>query len=314
MSFRLFIYYCALCGAWAAFVGWILGRTAPFSHEEHPYVLEGLKAFLLGLTVALALGLVDAVWNVPLNRFVTIALRGMTAVVIGSLGALFSGVVGEFFQQTTQNVPLIAAAFFVIAWTITGLIIGLALGAFETAASLASGKNIRGAVRKAINAAIGGTVGGLLGGLLAFTLRLALSILFASQGEREPLTPSAWGFVILGLCIGLMIGLAQVILKEAWLKVESGFRAGRELMLTKDETTIGRAESCDVGLFGDNSIERLHARIKRVDHRFILLDADSAAGTYLNDRRVNQPTPLTAGDAIRIGRSVLRFGERAKHG
>ena len=33
--------------------------------------------------------------------------------------------------------------------------------------------------------------------------------------------------------------------------------AGREIMLTKDETTIGRAESCDIGLFGDNAIERL---------------------------------------------------------
>jgi pSer/pThr/pTyr-binding forkhead associated (FHA) protein len=83
-------------------------------------------------------------------------------------------------------------------------------------------------------------------------------------------------------------------------------------MLTKDETTIGRAESCDLGLFGDNTIERLHARIKRVNNRFILLDEESASGTYVNDYRVDQPTPLNAGDAIRVGRSVLRFGERAK--
>ena len=27
MSFRLFIYYCALCGGWAAFFGWMLGRA-----------------------------------------------------------------------------------------------------------------------------------------------------------------------------------------------------------------------------------------------------------------------------------------------
>jgi hypothetical protein len=315
MSFRLFIYYCAICGAWAAFVGWLLGRGAPISHEDHPYILEGLKAFLLGLTVALALGLVDAIWNVPLNRYTTITLRGVTAVVIGSIGALVSGVVGEFFQQKTQNAALIGGVFFVLAWTITGLLIGVSLGTFETATSLASGKDLRGAVRKAANGAIGGAVGGFLGGLLAFTLRVILTRLFAASqgGEREPLTPSAWGFVILGLCIGLLIGLAQVILKEAWVKVESGFRAGRELMLTKDETTIGRAETCDLGLFGDNTIERLHARIQRADDRFILLDAESTSGTYLNDHRVSQPTPLCAGDAIRVGRSILRFGERAKH-
>ena len=58
-----------------------------------------------------------------------------------------------------------------------------------------------------------------------------------------------------------MIGLAQVVLKEAWLRVEQGFRPGRELMLVKEETAIGRAEGCDLGLFGDNGVERKHARI-----------------------------------------------------
>ena len=40
------------------------------------------------------------------------------------------------------------------------------------------------------------------------------------------------GFVVLGLCMGLMIAVAQVVLKEAWLKVEAGFRKGRELLLS----------------------------------------------------------------------------------
>ena len=79
--------------------------------------------------------------------------------------------------------------------------------------------------------------------------------------------------MLLGVCIGLLIGLAQVILKEAWIKVEAGFRAGRELMLTKDETTIGRAEGCDLGLFGDNTIEKLHARIVLKNNRYLLEDA-----------------------------------------
>ena len=120
------------------------------------------------------------------------------------------------------------------------------------------------------------------------------------------------GMVILGVCIGLLIGLAQVVLKEAWLKVESGFRAGREVMLTKDETTIGRAESCDLGLFGDNTVERLHARIERKDNQYVLADVETAGGTFLNDKPVRKSTPLRDGDVIRVGNSVLRFGERAK--
>ena len=103
-----------------------------------------------------------------------------------------------------------------------------------------------------------------------------------------------------------------MVLKEAWLKVESGFRAGREVMLSKDETTIGRAESCDVGLFGDSALEKLHARIQRKNNMYFLADAETTGGTYLNDKPVRKPTPLHNGDQIRVGSCVLRFGERAK--
>ena len=82
----------------------------------------------------------------------------------------------------------------------------------------------------------------------------------------------------LGLCIGLLIGVAQVILKEAWVKVEAGFRPGRELIVSKGEIVIGRAESCDIGLFGDNSVERTHARILRKGDRYLLVDSDTAGG------------------------------------
>jgi pSer/pThr/pTyr-binding forkhead associated (FHA) protein len=118
--------------------------------------------------------------------------------------------------------------------------------------------------------------------------------------------------VALGLCIGLMVSLTQVILRESWLQVEAGFRAGREMLLIKPVLTIGRAEACDIGLFGDPDIERLHARILRQGDQFFLADAGSSSGTYLNDQRINGPAPLRSGDAIRVGKAVLRFGERQK--
>ena len=34
--------------------------------------------------------------------------------------------------------------------------------------------------------------------------------------------------------------------------------------------------------------------------------------TTVNEQRINGPTPLRSGDAIRLGKCVLRFGERAK--
>jgi predicted component of type VI protein secretion system len=112
------------------------------------------------------------------------------------------------------------------------------------------------------------------------------------------------------VCIGLLIGLAQVILREAWLRVEAGFRKGREVILAKPEITIGRAESCDVGLFGDPQIEKLHARICQDGDHYVL--HDEGAGTYVNDEPVYGSRILHSGDAIRMGKSVLRFGERQK--
>ncbi len=103
-----------------------------------------------------------------------------------------------------------------------------------------------------------------------------------------------------------------MILHETWIRVESGIRPGREIVLAKAITTLGRAESCDLGLFGDPSIEQMHARIHQHGIAYLLADADSAGGTFLNNRRVTQPTKLYTGDLIRLGGSVLLFGERPK--
>jgi len=116
----------------------------------------------------------------------------------------------------------------------------------------------------------------------------------------------------LGLCIGLLIGLAQIILKEAWIRVESGFRSGRELIVSKDLLTIGRAENCDIGLFGDPGVEKLHAKIVQRGGEYLIEDAGTPGGTFVNDRRIGGATPLRDGDAIRVGKCVLRFGERRK--
>jgi pSer/pThr/pTyr-binding forkhead associated (FHA) protein len=121
------------------------------------------------------------------------------------------------------------------------------------------------------------------------------------------------GFIVLGMCIGLAIALAQVLLREAWVKVEQGFRAGRELILSKPEISIGRAEACDIGLFGDDQIEKTHALIRlRADQRYELLDQKTPGGTFLNDKRINQAALLKSGDLIRVGRAVLCFREKPK--
>jgi hypothetical protein len=306
MSFRLFIYYCALCGGGGAFLGWMLGRLV---NRPSAVLTQGLKGMLLGFAVTLALGLVDALWVFSPRRVVAIGLRVVTAVVIGTMGGLLGGLVSQALYGWKE-----LDLFRVFGWTITGFLIGVSLGIFDLLSSLVRGQDPGAALRKILKGVLGGTIGGVLGGILSLLLLSGWTRLLRSNPDTEEhlWSPSAWGFVALGACIGLLIGLAQVILKEAWLKVEAGFRKGREVILSKPEITIGRAESCDIGLFGDPLIDKLHARIRVEGNRHVLIDEGSESGTYVNDEPVHGSRPLRSGDSIRLGNCVLRFGERQK--
>ncbi len=304
MSFRWFIYYCALCGGCAAYLGWALGRMTSF---ENALAVAGVKGFWLGLMVALTLSIIDGLWNGFLHRWLRFLLPIVLAALVGSIGGFLGGVLGQLFYGWLN-----LSFFLILGWTLTGTLIGIAPAAFELLASALGHTDSSGARRKARNGLLGGSLGGLLGGVLFLALQHLWDRIF--KGRTETLwSPSATGFATMGICLGLLIALAQVILRQAWLKVEVGFRQGRELMLSGAVTTIGRAETCDLGLFGDPTVERLHARIEKHGTGYLLCDADTPSGTFLNGKRVLQPNPLRAGDLIQVGKCQLRFGEREHH-
>lgn len=307
MSFRLFIYYCAICGGWAAFIGWIFGLALAPSQETNNVLSAGVKGMFLGFFIALGLGCVDALWNLSVKQIGQVIMRVAVAVVVGAFGGLLGGVLGQLFYGWWD-----LQLFYVMGWTLTGFLIGMSIGVFEMLVALISAKDVAGAQKKMVKAVIGGTAGGVLGGILSLILQTFWTGFFASKETTLLWSPTAMGFVALGMCIGLLIGLAQVILKEAWIKVESGFRPGREKILSKEKTSIGRAEACDIGLFGDNAIEKFHANIILSGNRYFLEDANTPTGTFLNDQRINGRAPLQTGDLIRVGKSVLCFRERQK--
>jgi hypothetical protein len=314
MSFRLFIYYCAVCGAWAALLGWALTQPL-YALDADSDLRTIVRGACVGILVALGLSLVDAIWNGALSQAAKLLARVGVAVGIALVGCLIGAGLGQGLLHLAAKFTdseLIRSLAAIPGWTVTGLLIGASLGIYDIAAALAAQGGMRGALRKIINGVLGGMLGGLLGGILYLLLGVALPKVFGRSEDQRLLSSAAVGLVVLGACIGLAIGLAQIILKEAWLRVEAGFRPGREMILSKAETTIGRAESCDLGLFGDHSVERTHARILHEGSRYVLADAGTPGGTFLNDGPVTEPTPLRSGDAIRVGKSVLRFGERQK--
>ena len=81
--------------------------------------------------------------------------------------------------------------------------------------------------------------------------------------------------------------------------------AGARLALTKDITTAGRHPKSDLFL-DDITVSRRHAEFVRTEQGFVLRDAGSLNGTYLNGERVEE-APLANGDEVQIGRYKLAF-------
>src|SRR6516164_1180172 len=101
MSFRRFVYYCAVCGAWFALLGWTAGSLASWASgtllgSEDPtqtsiLLHASVLGLCLGVFVALGLSGLDALWNLPLRQIGQMLLRVLTAVIVGGLGGLFGG-------------------------------------------------------------------------------------------------------------------------------------------------------------------------------------------------------------------------------
>jgi hypothetical protein len=299
MSFRLFIYYCAICGGWAALLTWGLVTAGGLLEFQNAYIRAALVAAFLGLLLGGVIGLLDALLN---STGIQRVLRVIVSMSVGLIGAFLGGLVGEGLHHAVALLRF-------VGWMVVGMFIGVCIGVYDVLRSAATGgADLPLALRKIGNGVLGGLLGGFLGGLVS----QALEYLTEEGILSVKRTALALGLVAVGLFVGLFIGLAQVLLKEAWVTVEKGFRAGRELILSKDETTVGRGEACDIGLFGDSQLDRLHARILLEGRRYLLADNGTQTGTFLNDRRITAPTPLKSGDEIRVGNSILRFGERQK--
>jgi hypothetical protein len=309
MSFRRFVYFCAVCGAWSAFAGWMLGSLlapaggTPLGDAVRAALLGGF----LGLSVALGLSLLESLGGLSAPSLGAVLRRAVLALVVGSAGGVAGAFVGQLLYGWTQQI-----FFFLVGWTVVGLLVGASVGSFDLLAGWIGRQEVQGARKKLRHCLLGGFGGGLLGGGLALVLRLLSTTVFPDKDQDRLLSPTALGFVALGACIGLLIGLAQVILKEAWIRVEAGFRPGREMILAKNRISIGRGEGADIALFGDPGIEKQHAYIIRRADRYFLEEAGPTQGTFVNNQRIAGSTPLSSGDLIRLGRSTLRFSERRK--
>jgi pSer/pThr/pTyr-binding forkhead associated (FHA) protein len=93
--------------------------------------------------------------------------------------------------------------------------------------------------------------------------------------------------------------------KSALLISTRGSSSGSRYLLDEDEITVGRDTRADI-LLDDATVSRQHAVFRRVDHHYVIEDAGSLNGTYVNMERVDS-SALKNGDSIMIGKFRMLF-------
>lgn len=93
--------------------------------------------------------------------------------------------------------------------------------------------------------------------------------------------------------------------KQAMLVVRQGIKRGSQIALDRDHTTIGRHPESDIFL-DDVTVSRRHAEIRRSGGGFVVADAGSLNGTYVDKERVERKE-LHHGSELQVGKFKLAF-------
>lgn len=94
-----------------------------------------------------------------------------------------------------------------------------------------------------------------------------------------------------------------------YLVAIEGTEPGRLVEVTAEPLTVGRDPKQSL-VFADSEISRLHARVTLVGDALLVEDQRSTNGTYVDGRRIGNPTLLSEGRMVRFGRQVLKYERR----
>jgi hypothetical protein len=103
----------------------------------------------------------------------------------------------------------------------------------------------------------------------------------------------------------LGVALAELPDGVGMLVVRRGPNAGSRFVLDHEVTAVGRHPESDIFL-DDITVSRRHATIKRGEGGYVVSDAGSLNGTYVDHHRVDT-APLNHLADLQIGRFVLVF-------
>ena len=93
--------------------------------------------------------------------------------------------------------------------------------------------------------------------------------------------------------------------------IARGANKGSRFLVTAEGATIGRSPASAIFL-DDVTVSRTHATITKVADSFVLHDAGSLNGTYINNLSITEHS-LVSGDEFQIGKFHLLFVGSKNH-
>ena len=93
--------------------------------------------------------------------------------------------------------------------------------------------------------------------------------------------------------------------EKAMILIARGSHKGSRFLITAEGASIGR--SVENAIFLDDiTVSRTHATVQKIDKDFVLKDAGSLNGTYINNVSISERL-LVSGDEFQIGKFHLLF-------
>jgi len=154
---------------------------------------------------------------------------------------------------------------------------------------------------------LGGVIGGLLGGLLFDPLDL---VILSGKGVGADWSRFL-GFLVIGAAVGAMIGLVELLSRDAWLRMVEGPLAGKEFLIFRDVMNIGASPRSEIYLFNDSQVAPTHATLRMIGDETEITARDRVHPLIVNGNSVKNAR-LRHGDSIVIGATSFLFEQRQR--
>ncbi|MCS7303752.1 MAG: FHA domain-containing protein [Thermoguttaceae bacterium] len=283
--------------------------TLTLSQLKSRQTLGGLLLFpvVAGL-IGLSIGAVDGlICRLPLRALLSGVVGLLVGFLVGFVAQILAGLVYLPFQKIVMEDIHIAAGEFRLsplgflvqmcgrglAWCVAGAGMGLGQGI-----ALRS-------KRLFLYGLLGGIVGGLLGGLFFDPIDILLLGIEKPSAHWSRLV----GLAVIGASVGAMIGVVELLARDAWLRMVRGPLAGKEFLLFKDVMHIGSSPRSDLYLFNDPGVAPQHGILRAVGDEYEIQSASEGGPIMVNNRPIRQ-SRLRHGDLITISQTEFVFQKR----